>query len=104
MGKLRDDLLKILPAGKRGTGSLPAVQRRDAIPAARGDADYQTSTADGGGIVSPLTEEPDKRKFYATEQTWTDPTGVFVIVYSNLMQTTVKDAENTEHDIILTDE
>ncbi len=79
------DLKKLVLGTHRGNGSLPTLKARDAIPAARGDADY--SDTNSGTSIKSLTEKEGVRQYYTDEVTWTSSDGVFVFVALPIKET-----------------
>jgi hypothetical protein len=85
------DSLKPLPA----RGALTA-NRKLAKPTG-------ASSSGGGGIASPLTEQPETRKFYEAVRELTSSDGLFVVEYQNPLSITTKDALSREIKIIFDD-
>lgn len=92
---LRDDLHKLLVCPARGNGKLPDAPSRGAIPAARGDADYNSGSGSGGSLKPPFDEQ-ENRQSYFDEQFVSSSDGVLVIVFRQLKSTVYKDQTGRE--------
>jgi len=85
--------LQRVPPQRRTLRTVPPV---GAVPASRGRASYvPPPAATGGGIASPLIEEPGTRTFHLPRIITTSD-GLFVFRLRRTASITMKDANNAE--------
>ncbi len=79
--KVRTDLRDVAGGASRRTGGLEAVEPRGALPARRGVGEPRRAEATaGGGIASPLVEQPGTREYYDSVLRPSTDGAVFFIV------------------------